>query len=103
MASRQAYTLCRYLRSKMTATNPPTYSLLMWHRRQFSNELDKMNNATQSGLKLTDKCVQVCVSLCMLRSCACCVCVCVVCVCCVCVCVRVRVCVCVCVRMLYFV
>ena len=56
--------LCRYLRDKMTVANPPTYSLLMWHKRQFSTELDKMNDVTQqkqSGLKLTDRCVQVCV------------------------------------------
>ena len=58
------HTLCRYVRSKMAATNPLTYSLLMWHRRQLSSELDKVDNATekrQSGLKLTDRCIKVCI------------------------------------------
>ena len=71
----------------MTATNPPTYSLLMWQRRQFSSEVDKMDSAAEkrcTGLKLTDSCVKVCRMYC--------VCVCV----CVCVCACVRACVCVC-------
>ena len=47
----------------MTANNPPTYSLLMWHRRQFSSESHKIDNTAEercSGLKLTDSCVKVC-------------------------------------------
>lgn len=59
-----------YVRSKVNvrvaALNSPTYSLLMWQRRRLSNELDKVDSATQqkhTGLKLTDRCVKVSIHL----------------------------------------
>ena len=44
----------------MITSNPPTYSLLMWHRRQFTNKVDNVTQQKHSGLKLTDRCVKVC-------------------------------------------
>ena len=49
----------------MTASNRPTYSLLMWHRKQFSNKVDNVTQQKHSGLKLTDRCVKVCVFVCV--------------------------------------